>query len=203
MMTTPKAVIFDLGKVLLDFDYGIAIDRLQKRCRLSTAELQTLLNQSPLLHQYETNLLTTAQFFAEVQSASGFCGNLEEFRDLFSDIFTAIEPMIQLHGELRSQGTPTYIFSNTNEIAVCHIRRRFPFFHHFDGYILSYEHNVMKPDSRLYEVVEHAAQLSGADLLYIDDRLENIEAGQRRGWRTILHQSSETTRLAVQKAGLV
>ena len=55
--------------------------------------------------------------------------------------------MIQLHAALRQQGIPTYIFSNTNELAVSHIRRTFPFFANFDGYILSYEHGAMKPDA--------------------------------------------------------
>ena len=37
----------------------------------------------------------------------------------------------------------------------------------------------------------------GADLIYIDDRLENIEAGAARGWRAILHQTPEQTRAAI------
>ncbi|MHC1763704.1 MAG: HAD family hydrolase [Verrucomicrobiia bacterium] len=202
-MTPPKAVIFDLGKVLLDFDYGIAVTRLQQRCRVSLAELQTLINQSPLLLQYEANRLSTAQFFAEIQGASGFCGTFEEFREGFEEIFSAVQPMIELHRELRARKVPTYVFSNTNEIAVQHIRERFPFFRNFDGYILSYEHNGMKPEPRLYEVVERTAGFSGPDLLYIDDRPENIETGRQRGWRTILHTAPELTRAAIIEVGLL
>jgi HAD superfamily hydrolase (TIGR01509 family) len=202
-MTPPNAVVFDLGKVLLDFDYGIAVARLQERCRLSTRELQALINQSPLLLQYEANRLSTAQFFAEVQAASGFCGSLAEFRESFADIFTAVEPMVDLHRELRARGIPTYVFSNTNEIAVQHIRDRFPFFREFDGYVLSYEHNAMKPDPALYEIVERVACFRGRHLLYIDDRPENIATGFARGWRTTLHTSPERTRAAVIEAGLL
>ena len=199
----PSAAVFDLGKVLLDFDYGIAIARIQKQCRLSIDELQALINQSPLLYRYETNLLTTAQFFAEVQSASGFCGDLVQFRGLFSDIFSPIEPMIQLHATLRARKVPTYIFSNTNELAIEHIRSRFAFFREFDGYILSYEHSAMKPDAALYDAVERAAGRRGADLLYIDDRPENIATGRERGWHTVLHETPEKTRAAVQASGLL
>ena len=202
-MTFPKAVVFDLGKVLLDFDYGIAIGRIQKQCRLSRLELNRLIDQSPLLHRYETNLLSTAQFFAEVRNASGLSASLEEFREMFADIFTAIDPMVQLHADLRAQGTPTYIFSNTNEIAVHHIRARFPFFHQFDGYVLSYEHDVMKPDPALYEVVERATKACGPDLLYIDDRPENIAVGRARGWSTILHETPTATRAGVAATGLL
>lgn len=202
-MMPPQAVVFDLGKVLLDFDYGIAVARMADRCHLSTRELQTLINQSPLLHRYESNILSTAQFFAEVQRGCGFRGDLEDFRAIFADIFSSIDPMVRLHGELRARGTPMYLFSNTNEIAVGHIRARFPFFRQFDGYILSYEHNAMKPDAKLYEVVERMSGRSGAQLLYIDDRPENIGAGERRGWQTILHETAERTEAGVRAAGLL
>lgn len=201
-MTIPKAVVFDLGKVLLDFDYGIAVARIQRCSRLSLAELQTLINQSPLLLRYESNSLSTAQFFAEVQSASGFRGTLHEFREMFADIFKPIDPMVALHGRLRASGVRTYIFSNTNEIAVEHIRARFPFFNEFDGYILSYEHSAMKPDPALYAVVERISGRSGADLLYIDDRPENIETGLERGWQTILHEDPARTEAAIRRRGL-
>jgi 2-haloacid dehalogenase len=202
-MITPKAVVFDLGKVLVDFDYGITVSRIQKRCRLSIAELQALINQSPLLLRYECNQINTAQFFAEIQSATGFGGDLAEFRGMFADIFTPIEPMVRLHGELRAWGIPTYLLSNTNELAIEHIRASFPFFENFNGYILSYEHNAMKPEPRLYEVTERASGRRGQDLLYIDDRLENVEAGRARGWQTIVHETPELTRAALVKTGLL
>ncbi len=58
--------------------------------------------------------------------------------------------MIALHAELRGRGVPTYIFSNTNDLAIEHIRRNFPFFKNFVGYIYSYEIGAMKPDARIY-----------------------------------------------------
>lgn len=201
-MTIPKTVVFDLGKVLLDFDYGIAVRRIQEKCHLSLAELQKLIDQSPLLLQYESNALSTEQFYHAVQTASGFQGSIEDFKGMFAGIFTAIEPMVDLHFRLRAGGVPTYIFSNTNEIAVAHIRERFPFFRHFDGYILSYEHGVMKPDAKLYAVVERITRHRGADLLYIDDRPENVAAGRERGWQTILHETPFRTHAAVAAAGL-
>jgi FMN phosphatase YigB (HAD superfamily) len=42
----------------------------------------------------------------------------------------------------------------------------------------------------------------GAEILYIDDRPENIDAGKARGWRTILHESPEKTRAALQSFGV-
>src|SRR6516164_5759568 len=61
-MQRPSVVVFDLGKVLLDFDYGIAGRKFAKRGKMSFEQLAHLLTQSPLLGRYETGALTTQQF---------------------------------------------------------------------------------------------------------------------------------------------
>jgi len=109
--------------------------------------------------------------------------------------------MVELHEELRRRGIPTYIFSNTNDLAIELIRRDFPFFKHFDGYILSYEIKAMKPDAPIYESLEKMAGKCGDEIIYIDDRAENIAGGAARGWRTILHETPEKTRAAMKAFG--
>jgi HAD superfamily hydrolase (TIGR01509 family) len=201
-MNPPSVVVFDLGKVLVDFDYSIASRRILRRSRLTDTELQHLLCTSPLLHQYETGAISTAQFYQGVCAASGYDGGLEEFSAAFADIFTEIKPMTALHAALRAAGIPTWIFSNTNEIAGRHIRRRFPFFSNFDGYVLSCEHGAMKPDPKLYEVVERQTGHKGVAILYLDDRAENVEAGAARGWRAVLHETPEKSRSQMAILGL-
>ncbi|HWV98854.1 MAG TPA: HAD family phosphatase [Candidatus Acidoferrum sp.] len=198
-----KAVVFDLGKVLVDFDYRIAARGIAARSKMTAEALGRFMMQSPLLFDYETGLLTSQEFYEKISAATGFDGGLEEFAALFADIFVPIEPMVGLHAALRQQGFPTYIFSNTNDLAVRHIRRDFPFFANFDGYILSYEHRAMKPDAKLYEVVEKQTGRSGADLLYLDDRPENIAAGAARSWQVILHETPQKTAAAVTTLGLL
>lgn len=199
----PQAVVFDLGKVLLDFDYGIVVRKLEPQGRLSFRELRRLIDQSPLLFRYEAGLMTTEEFFSELQAAAEFRGSLEEFSVLFGDIFSPIDPMIELHAQLRQRRVPTFILSNTNELAIRHIRQRFSFFRNFDGYVLSYEHGAMKPDAKLYEVIEQVSGRKGGELLYIDDRPENVAAGAARGWQSILHEDPEKTRLSVQRSGIL
>jgi len=202
-MTKPKAVIFDLGKVLVDFDYGIAGRRIAARGRVSAEAVQELIDHSPLLFRFETGQVSQEQFFAEVRAATGFRGTIEEFSEFFADIFTTIDPMVKLNAELRQRGVPTYMFSNTNELAISHLRGRFPFFSQFNDYILSYEHGAMKPDGRLYEVVERQTGLRGTDLLYFDDRAENVAAGTARGWRAFVHHTPEQTREIIARSGLL
>ena len=202
-MTIPSAVVFDLGKVLVDFDYGIAARRIAAGGRMTIQEIAQYIQQSSLFVQYELGAVTTQQFCAEICRVTGFRASLAEFGECFADIFVPIEPMVQLQATLRQRGLPAYIFSNTNELAVEHISRSFPFYANFDGYILSYQHGAMKPDARLYEVVERQSAGRGAEILYLDDRPENVAAGAARGWQVILHQNPEQTRTEIINLGLL
>ena len=199
-MPVPQAIVFDLGKVLVDFDYGRAAANVATRSRLPADEIRALLDQTPLLHEYETGLLTTAQFREQVGQAIGFDGTPEQFAALFADMFTPIREMIALHDELVRRGVPTFAFSNTNELAIQFIRRAYPFYGKFTGTVLSYEEGAMKPTDRIYAVVEQRTWHRGDRLLYLDDRLENVEQARQRGWQTVHHVSAETTVQAVRAA---
>jgi FMN phosphatase YigB (HAD superfamily) len=201
-MIRPDVVVFDLGKVLVDFDYSIAGRRIAARSTMSAIDVQRFIDHSPLLFRYETGLLNRKQFFDEVCITTGFQGSLEEFSHFFADIFSEIEEMIQLHARLRRHKVPTFVFSNTNDLAVEHIRRSFPFFSEFDAYVLSYEHGAMKPASRLYEVVERVTGKHGEQILYLDDRIENAEAGRGRGWQVIHHRNPVETARMLARLGL-
>jgi HAD superfamily hydrolase (TIGR01509 family) len=197
-----KAVAFDLGKVLLDFDYAIAARKIAAQGKILAEDLTHFINHNPLIYRYESGLVTSKQFHREVCALTGYAGDIREFGEIFSNIFEPIEPMIQLQAALRARGIPTFIFSNTNEMVVQYIRRTFPFFANFDGYILSYEHHAMKPDARLYEALEGQSGRRGAEILYLDDRPENVAAGASRGWQAFLHENPEKSRATVAKLGL-
>jgi glucose-1-phosphatase len=201
-MPVPSAVVFDLGKVLVDFDYGIAARKIASGCGMDSVAVKQFIDQSPLLHRFETGLITNEDFYREICSHTGFKDPFETFCDHFADIFWEIEPMVAWNATLRAKGVPTYIFSNTNGIAVRHIRERFPFFANFNGHILSYEHGCMKPDASIYEVVEKMTGHEGAEILYLDDRSENIEAGLKRGWQAHVHHNPEQTFQIAKNVGL-
>lgn len=198
--SAPKAVVFDLGKVLVDFDYGRAAAALASQSSRGAAEIHRVIDQSPWLFEYETGLLTTAQFRDQMSAAIGFTGTATEFATAFTRIFTPLTGMIALHEELVRRGVPTFAFSNTHELAIQFIRRTYPFYRAFSDAILSYEEGAMKPVERLYAVVEQRSWHRGADLLFIDDRLENVETAARRGWRTIHHTDEAATIAQVREA---
>lgn len=189
----PKAVVFDLGNVLLNFDYRRTVARVKSRCSLSDAELHRLIAESEHFQKFEGGQIDGADFFAAIQKESCFTGDMAEFAEIFGDVFTEVPEMIAFHERLRAKNIPTYILSNTNEFSIRFIEKRYPFFANFTGYIYSFEHKVMKPAARIYDIVEERAGHRGADLFYIDDRQENVEAAAARGWQVSWHTDPPRT----------
>lgn len=202
-MNLPEVVVFDLGKVLVDFDYSIAARRIAARSTMPPTDVQQFIDHSPLLVRYETGLMTREEFFSEIRQTTGFLGEIEEFSAFFADIFSPMPEMIELHAALRAAGVPTFIFSNTNDLAIAHIRRNFPFFANFNDYVLSYEHGAMKPSAKLYEVVERITSRTRSQILYLDDRPENAKAGVARGWHVIQHHDPKVSIARVKELGLL
>lgn len=115
-MNIPKVVVFDLGKVLLDFDYTIAARKLLKEGKLNITDLATMFtNPAEILYRYESGLVATEEFYTQVCELTGYKGTHNEFAACFGEIFTPIQPLIDAQAEIRKRGIPTYIFSNTNE----------------------------------------------------------------------------------------
>jgi 2-haloacid dehalogenase len=71
-----------------------------------------------------------------------------------------------------------------------------------DDVIASFEAGVMKPHDGIYEQAERRFRLDPAATVFIDDRLENIEAVRRRGWHGIVHGGHDGTVAALRALGI-
>jgi len=200
-MTDPnsKAVVFDLGKVLLHFDFGIAAKNLARHADATAEEILAQINQTPHLHAYERGEVSSEAFYQNIGTLCGYHESFEVFSNDFADIFEEWDVMIEFMRSLKSKQVPIMVFSNTNEIAVSFIRETYPFFNEFDHHCYSYEHGMMKPTSALYEKVEQILGRQGKDLFFIDDKAENVEAAIERGWSGQIHIHPEETIPAVKK----
>jgi len=191
-----RIAAFDIGKVLLDFDYRIFVRRMAPRTRLDIPALDRLLTQSPLLADYESGRLDCAAFFRAIQVKTGYRGTQDEFASHFEDIFTPIKGTIAMHAEVAASGLPTWTFSNTNFMAVAYISCAYDFWPRFTGHILSHEVGVLKPDPKIYEALEVATGCKGNEIAYLDDLPENIAAAQVRGWQTVQFKNAAQARAA-------
>lgn len=188
-----KAVIFDLGNVLVDLDTAKVLERLHIHRDAAADVTAGSAIAERVLHGFERGELTTPRFHEEVCRQAQLSIDLTRFCEIYCDMFSPVEVMIEAHAAVRRRGLPTYIFSNTSELHFTHIRGRYAFMSGFAGYFLSYELGCMKPDAAAYRAVENGTGFRGGELLYIDDKLENTEAGAARGWATIHHTDPRST----------
>src|SRR6185503_10516383 len=107
---TIEAVVFDLGNVLVDLTYGSALERLQDHCRESTERLAESTSGRELLHRFECGDLTASQFHAEACALAGLSIDFEAFCEIYCDMFSPVEEMIEAHSRLRRGGRRTYLF---------------------------------------------------------------------------------------------
>jgi len=201
-MPTVTAIVFDLGNVLLPFNWDIAADRFCARARCSRRELDDYLMTTPFVHQLETGQITGAAFYRRVTGDFGCAMGYDEFAAIWSDIFTADEQMLAMAAALNGRW-PRYILSNTNAIHVEYVFRRFPSLRDFDGYVFSHEVGVLKPARAIYETLTRQFGLTPAATVFIDDILANVEGARAAGWQAIHHQGAATTRAELTKLGVL
>jgi len=198
-----KAVIFDLGDVFIDVDSAKALRELRVHCAANAKPEGDVGGIGELVRSFESGEVSVPQFYDAVCRHERLALDLERFSAIYCDIFSPVAEMIEANAALRGKGLPTYLFSNTSELHFRHIRSRYAFMSDFTGYCLSYELKCMKPDARIYAAVERKTGYGGSELLYIDDRLENIQAGASRGWQAIHHTGPEQTLAALRARALL
>ncbi len=197
----PEVVIFDLGKVLVDFDFTRFARQIEPHCDWSAERIMAEIVNDPMLVEYESGHVDSETFFERVQKRVGYRESYETFGRQFGEIFTELAEMGELQARVKAAGIPIYAFSNTNELAI-RILKRYAFWPRFEDVVLSFEHGGLKPEAKLYDVVEQRVGRKGDALLFIDDRAENIEAARERGWHGIVHTTHQATEAGLRAVGL-
>ncbi len=195
------AIIFDLGNVLLPFNWDLAADKFCARTGRSRRELDDYMVTMPFAHELSLGLKTGEEFYRLLAQDFGFDGGYEEFALIWSDIFTPDEAMIALAAQLKGRYR-RFILSNTNPIHMDFILAHYPFMQTFEGLILSHEVGLLKPDRRIYELTLERFGLEAAQSVFIDDILANVEGAQAVGIHGIHHTDARRTREELTKLGI-
>ncbi len=176
--------LFDIGNVILKFDFRIGVQRIQDRCSKASGE-QLLRTISDLTEQLEAGQLDVSTYVSQASERLGFTGSEEDFIHAFEDIFTLNEPVVELITQLKQAGHQLYLLSNTNGIHVPFFTREYPVFDHFSGATYSHEVGCMKPNAGIYESAILQFNLNPEHTLYIDDLEANVIAGRDSGLQGI------------------
>lgn len=171
--------LFDIGNVILFFDFGKAAARIQPRSPFSIEEI--LEKVSPLTPALESGKITPDEFLDSASEKIQFDGDRATLREAFEDIFEVNQPVVDWIGELDDAGIPLFLLSNTNGIHVPFFEATYPVFSRFQGRIYSHEAGVMKPDPEIFRITIETLELNPEKTIYIDDLAGNCAAGGDAG----------------------
>lgn len=197
-----EAILFDLGKVLVDFDFERGLQRFASSSSLPRPEFETHLFDRNWIRPYERGEISTADYHQHLRQNGGLHMSLEEFHEAWSAVFlpNLIVPEALL-GELK-QRYPLILVSNTNELHVDYISREYNVFEYFHKKIFSHVVGSLKPDRKIYDAAIEASGKAPEALFFTDDRQENIDAALEIGIQGHLFRSVSELVKALKNQGV-
>ncbi len=184
-MTKIKAIVFDLGNVLIPFDYNIIINKLDLIEEGLGKRFYNLYQVNYHLHRaYEKFAISTDEFLNEMLEFTEHKIDSETFCKIYSEIFTINENLTALLPILK-KNYKLFLLSNTNYIHQKYGYGHYKFFENFDKLILSHEVKAVKPEPEIYNSVMAYTCLKPEEHIFIDDVQEYVDGAKNMGWNAI------------------
>lgn len=179
---------FDMGNVLLSFDYDVAARQMSQICGAPPEKCrQVAFDESELLRDFETGRITAAEFHDRFSHITGTTSDRDALLHAHSDMFSIKPDTVRVLTQLKGVRRRTGLMSNTCSDHFEFCRERFGAIRDlFDVYVLSYEVGAMKPDRKIYDVAIEKAGVPAERIFYVDDREENIAGAREAGMDAVL-----------------
>ena len=180
-----SAIVFDLGKVLLPFDYKIILENLDE-VEKGLGEKFALFykNNYDVHRKFERGDLSTEEFTDIMLDVLEHKVSKEKFYEIYSNMFSvnrelvAVLPMLKKNYRL-------VLLSNTNDIHQRYGWQDNQFLRLFDKLVLSHKVGAVKPEEKIYRAVEAFTHAPPGSHFYIDDIPEYVAGGKKLGWDAV------------------
>lgn len=182
-----KAVVFDIGNVLLEWHperfYDSAIGAERRKALFAAVDLHSMNVRIDLGDDFRDTVAGVAAQYPEWQT------EIMMWHDRWVEMAQpAIGHSVHLMEQLQAKGVQVFSLTNfgigTYDVAA----EIYPFMTRFDRDFISGHMRMMKPSPEIYTALEETSGLSGDALIFTDDRPENIAAASARGWKTHLFE---------------
>ena len=204
-VTEIKAVIFDLGNVLIGFDHTIAVKKILKHTPKKSRDIYDLFFDSDLTQEFEKGKTGKLEFFQQVQTALELKISYGEFLPIWNEIFFLKPESEDFVGSLNS-GIKLALLSNINQLHYEYIREEFSStigLFEPDKIIPSFRTGFIKPDKEIYDLALKALDVPRESVVYVDDRLDLIEAALSYGIKSIQFKSAKELKQKFQDLGII
>ncbi|MEO9684254.1 MAG: HAD family phosphatase [Tateyamaria sp.] len=187
---TIKAVVFDIGNVLIQWQperfYDSVIGETRRREMFAAVDLHAMNDKVDMGAHFTDTVYACAEDYPEWRD------EIRMWHDRWIEMATpVIDHSVRLMTALQAKGMPVFSLTNFGIQSYDFAATHYPFLRAFDRDFISGHMQVIKPDAQIYQMLEDASGLSGADLIFADDRADNIEAAAARGWQTHLFEDPQ------------
>ena len=183
----PKAVIFDIGNVLIEwqperfYDSVIGVERREEM--FAAVDLHAMNERVDLGHPFRETIYATAVEYPAWQD------EIRLWHDRWIEMATpVIDHSLRLMRALQDKGIPVFSLTNFGIQSYDHAATHYPFLRSFDRDYISGHMGVTKPNPAIFEQLEATCGVSPHALIFTDDRADNIAAAHLRGWKTHLFE---------------
>jgi putative hydrolase of the HAD superfamily len=188
-----KAIIFDLGNVLVDFDHTIAADRISPFSDKPVPEIVNLFFDSSLTGLFEEGKISPEDFFIKVKEKLNLKLDYERFLPIWNEIFFISNKNQAMYGLAKSLKDKYTIalLSNINILHFNYLKEQFSVFDIFHHVIPSFAVGFIKPHPLIYEKALEKIGAQAEETVYTDDRTELIEKAENLGIKSFHFQNPD------------
>jgi len=191
-----RAVVFDYGMVLTGPPDSAAHDALLGITGLPLERFESLYWADR--HAYDEGKRTGLAFWQKFIRQAGLklpATTVDELNLWDARMWTTQNPaMLAWQEQLKQRGLLTAILSNMGDNVLANIEREFAWIHRFDVLVWSFQLHMAKPDPAIYLHTLNELDVEPAEMLFLDDKIENIEAARALGIQAILFSTVERLR---------
>lgn len=199
---TPKAVIFDVGNVLIEWHpnrfYDAVIGEDRRRALFADVDLHGMNELVDLGHPFKETV------YALADKAPDWGDEIRMWHDRWIEMASpVIDHSVRLMKALQAKGIPVFSLTNFGIDSYDFAATHYPFLRDFDRDFISGHMQLIKPNPEIYRQVESASGFSGSDLIFADDRADNIDMAKSHGWQTHLFDGPQGWADRLVDAGLL
>lgn len=197
------ALLFDLGRVVIDFDVERTVAAWAERAGCKPAEMLARFVRDETFWRYETGLISDEEFFALLRKSLDVTLSDAELLAGWNATFIGEMPGIAPLLTRAAGRLPLYAFSNTNTAHVAHFSQHYAeVLSHFREIFLSSTIKLRKPHADAYQHVISAIGVPAERIVFFDDLKENIDGARACGLQTVHVTSPTSVAEALRALGL-
>ena len=194
-----KTIIFDIGNVLMDFNFQICL-RAYAPDEETYQKIVKATVQSPVWAEFDRGVWTDEEIL------EGFIKNDPSIESILRNMFERLEGIIKQRDyaipwirELKKSGYQVLVLSNFPKKVYELFQNEMTFLQEVDGGILSYQDQVIKPDKEIYNLLMSRYQLNPQECVFLDDLKDNIKTAKELGMHTVLFTTKEEAQDELRK----